>query len=145
MSTLEKAIALAAKKHAGQIDKAGQPYILHPLRLMLNVDSIEQKMVAVMHDLLEDTDTTIVDLISLGFSQNVIDAVVALTKKEGENRLDAAKRIVKNPLARTVKLADLADNMDISRIKSPTPRDMLRLEEYKKVKEFLLNPPTLFV
>lgn len=145
MSTLEKAIALAAKKHAGQIDKAGQPYILHPLRLMLNVDSIEQKMVAVMHDLLEDTDTTIVDLISLGFSQNVIDAVVALTKKEGENRLDAAKRIVKNPLARTVKLADLADNMDISRIKSPTARDVLRLEEYKKVKEFLLNPPTLFV
>lgn len=69
MSTLEKAIALAAKKHAGQIDKAGQPYILHPLRLMLNVDTIEQKMVAVMHDLLEDTDTTIVDLISLGFSQ----------------------------------------------------------------------------
>lgn len=145
MSTLEKAIALAAKKHAGQIDKAGQPYILHPLRLMLNVDSIEQKMVAVMHDLLEDTDTTIVDLISLGFSQNVIDAVVALTKKEGENRLDAAKRIVKNPVARTVKLADLADNMDISRIKSPTARDVLRLEEYKKVKEFLLNPPTLFV
>lgn len=84
MSTLEKAIALAAKKHAGQIDKAGQPYILHPLRLMLNVDTIEQKMVAVMHDLLEDTDTTIVDLISLGFSQNVIDAVVALTKKKAK-------------------------------------------------------------
>lgn len=145
MSTLEKAIALAAKKHAGQIDKAGQPYILHPLRLMFNVDTIEQKMVAVMHDLLEDTDTTIVDLISLGFSQNVIDAVVALTKKEGESRLDAAKRIVKNPLARTIKLADLADNMDISRIKSPTARDLSRLEEYKKVKEFLLNPPALFV
>ena len=116
MSTLEKAIALATKKHAGQLDKAGQPYILHPLRLMLNVESMDQKMVAVMHDLLEDTDTTIVDLITLGFSQNVIDAVVALTKKEGESRLDAAKRIVKNSLARTVKLADLADNMDLSLI-----------------------------
>ena len=145
MSTLEKAIALAAKKHAGQLDKAGQPYILHPLRLMLNVESMDQKMVAVMHDLLEDTDATIVDLITLGFSQNVIDAVVALTKKEGESRLDAAKRIVKNSLARTVKLADLADNMDLSRIKSPTPRDFMRLEEYKKVKDFLLNPPTALI
>ncbi|MBJ9984324.1 guanosine-3',5'-bis(diphosphate) 3'-pyrophosphohydrolase [Acinetobacter sp. S40] len=141
MSTLEKAIALATKKHAGQLDKAGQPYILHPLRLMLNVEGMDQKMVAVMHDLLEDTDTTIVDLITLGFSQNIIDAVVALTKKEGESRLDAAKRIVKNSLARTIKLADLADNMDLSRIQSPTQRDFLRLEEYKKVKEFLLNPP----
>lgn len=69
MSTLEKAIGLAAKKHAGQVDKAGQPYILHPLRLMLHLDTLEQKIVAVMHDLLEDTDTTIVDLISLGFSR----------------------------------------------------------------------------
>ena len=145
MSTLEKAIALATKKHAGQLDKAGQPYILHPLRLMLNVESMDQKMVAVMHDLLEDTDTTIVDLITLGFSQNVIDAVVALTKKEGESRLDAAKRIVKNSLARTVKLADLADNMDLSRIKSPTQRDFMCLEEYKKVKDFLLNPPAALI
>ncbi|MCH2014582.1 guanosine-3',5'-bis(diphosphate) 3'-pyrophosphohydrolase [Acinetobacter ursingii] len=145
MSTLEKAIALATKKHAGQLEKAGQPYILHPLRLMLNVENMDQKMVAVMHDLLEDTDTTIVDLITLGFSQNVIDAVVALTKKEGESRLDAAKRIVKNSLARTVKLADLADNMDLSRIKSPTQRDFMRLEEYKKVKDFLLNPPAALI
>lgn len=142
MSTLEKAIALAAKKHAGQLDKAGQPYILHPLRLMLNVEEPEQKIVAVLHDVLEDTDTTVVDLISLGFSQNVIDAVVALTKKQGESRLDAAKRVIKNSLAKAVKLADLADNMDLTRIKSPTAQDYLRLEEYQKVKEFLMNSST---
>lgn len=142
MSTLEKAIALAAKKHAGQLDKAGQPYILHPLRLMLNVEEPEQKIVAVLHDVLEDTDTTVVDLISLGFSQNVIDAVVALTKKQGESRLDAAKRVIKNSLAKAVKLADLADNMDLTRIKSPTTQDYLRLEEYQKVKEFLMNSST---
>ncbi|APV35314.1 HD domain-containing protein [Acinetobacter soli] len=140
MSTLEKAIGLAAKKHAGQVDKAGQPYILHPLRLMLHLDALEQKIVAVMHDLLEDTDTTIVDLISLGFSQDIIDAVIALTKKPGESRFTAAKRIVNNPLAKAVKLADLKDNMDLKRISHPTARDFARLEEYKKVQAYLLDP-----
>lgn len=139
MSTIEKAIALAAKKHMGQVDKAGQAYIFHPLRLMFKVKTSEQQIVAVLHDILEDTDTTIVDLISLGFSQEVIDAIDAMTKRPHETRIEAAYRTVKNPIARVVKLADLADNMDISRIPQPTTRDLLRLEEYKQVHQILVS------
>ncbi|TCM66967.1 HD domain-containing protein [Acinetobacter calcoaceticus] len=139
MSTIEKAIALAAKKHAGQVDKGKHPYIFHPLRLMFKMKSTEQQIVAVLHDILEDTDTTIVDLITLGFSQEVIDAILALTKMKNESRIEAAYRAVKNPIARIVKLADVADNMDLSRITQPSPRDMLRLEEYKHVHQILVS------
>lgn len=139
MSTIEKAIALAAKKHAGQLDKGNQPYIFHPLRLMFKVNTPEQQIVAVLHDILEDTDTTIVDLISLGFSQTIVDAIVSLTKKSEESRIDAAHRAVQNPIARVVKLADVADNMDLSRIANPTQKDLQRLEEYQKVRDILLS------
>lgn len=137
MSTIEKAIALAAKKHAGQIDKGKHPYIFHPLRLMFKMKSTEQQIVAVLHDILEDTDTTVVDLISLGFSQEIIDAILALTKRKNESRTEAAYRAVQNPIARIVKLADVADNMDISRIKQPSARDLMRIEEYRHVQRIL--------
>ena len=137
MSTIEKAIALAARKHAGQKDKAKQPYIFHPLRLMFKVKTTDQQMVAVLHDILEDTDTTVVDLISLGFNQDIIDAILALTKKKNESRIEAAYRAVKNPLARIVKLADVTDNMDLSRITQPSTKDLLRLKEYKHVYQIL--------
>ena len=137
MSTIEKAIALAAKKHAGQIDKGKHPYIFHPLRLMFKMNSTEQQIVAVLHDILEDTDTTVVDLISLGFSQEIIDAILALTKRKHESRIEAAYRAVKNPLARIVKLAEVTDNMDISRITHPSARDLLRMEEYRHVQQIL--------
>lgn len=139
MSSIEKAIALAAKKHAGQLDRADQPYILHPLRLMLKFKTPEQQIVAVLHDILEDTDTTVVDLISLGFSPTIIHAVQALTKHANENRIDAAYRAVKNPIARAVKLADVADNMDLSRIAHPTAQDLYRVEEYKQVQHILIS------
>ena len=137
MSTIEIAIALAAKKHAGQIDKAKHPYIFHPLRIMFKIKSPEQQIVAVLHDILEDTDTTVVDLISLGFNQDIIDAILALTKKKNESRIEAAYRAVKNPLARIVKLADVTDNMDLSRITQPSTKDLLRLKEYKHVYQIL--------
>lgn len=137
MSTIEIAIALAAKKHAGQIDKAKHPYIFHPLRIMFKMKSPEQQIVAVLHDILEDTDTTVVDLISLGFSQDIIEAILALTKKKNESRIEAAYRAVKNPIARIVKLADVTDNMDLSRITQPSTRDLLRLKEYKHVYQIL--------
>ncbi len=139
MTIIEKAIALAVQKHAGQIDKGGQPYILHPLRLMFKVKTPEQQIVAVLHDVLEDTDTTVVDLISLGFSSEIIEAIQALTKKEGESRIQAAYRAVKNPIARAVKLVDIADNMDLTRIAQPSEKDLLRLEEYKHVQQILLS------
>ncbi|OTG83145.1 HD domain-containing protein [Acinetobacter sp. ANC 4648] len=139
MSIIEKAIALAAQKHAGQVDKGNQPYIFHPLRLMLKMKTPEQQIVAVLHDILEDTDTTVVDLISLGFSQEVIEAIQALTKKDDESRVEAAYRAVKNPIARAVKLVDIADNMDLTRIPQPSANDLLRLEEYKHVQQILLS------
>ncbi len=139
MSTLEKAISLAANRHAGQVDKAQQPYILHPLRIMLNMKTPTAQIVAVLHDILEDTNTTVMELIGLGFSTDVIEAVQALTKKSGETRIEAAYRAVRNPIARAVKRADVADNMDISRISSPTPADFRRLEEYQQVYQILIS------
>src|SRR6056297_3333643 len=86
MSTLERAIEIAAAGHAGQTDKAGQPYILHPLRVMLSVSSDEERMAAVLHDVLEDTRWTAAALRQEGFSEVVIEAVIALTKTGGEPR-----------------------------------------------------------
>ncbi|WP_420002318.1 guanosine-3',5'-bis(diphosphate) 3'-pyrophosphohydrolase [Acinetobacter sp. LF10] len=138
MATLEQAISLAAKQHEGQVDKANAPYILHPLRVMLNTPTIEHKIVAVLHDILEDTETTIEDLYQFGFQEHIIDAIVALTKKQGETRLEAAQRARQNPIARVVKLADINDNMDLSRIQSPTVKDFERLKEYQQVRDLLL-------
>lgn len=139
MPTIEKAIALAAEAHAGQLDKAGQPYILHSLRVMLRVQSLPEQIAAILHDVVEDTPVTLDVLAQYGFSTEVIEAVDALTKRPDESRFDAAWRAAANPIARIVKLADNAENMDLSRLKDPTPKDMARIEEYKKVREILLN------
>ena len=137
MSTLEDAIQLAARSHAGQIDKAGQPYILHPLRVMLSVQGEAERIAAVLHDVVEDTNITFADLEMAGFHRQVVDAVRALTKLEGETRLEAAGRACRNPIARVVKLADVTDNLDLSRIARPTARDYERLKEYEQVRTLL--------
>jgi GTP diphosphokinase / guanosine-3',5'-bis(diphosphate) 3'-diphosphatase len=139
MATLERAIEIAAYAHAGQTDKAGQPYILHPLRVMLAVNSLPEKITAVMHDVVEDTNVTFADLQSEGFDPEVLAAIEALTKTTGETRLAAAQRAVVNPIARVVKLADVADNMDLSRISEPTEKDYARLKEYEQVRSILLG------
>lgn len=139
MSTLERAIAIAATAHSGQVDKAGQPYILHPLRVMLALSHEDERIAAILHDVVEDTNIDIQDLQNEGFSATVIDAVCALTKRPGETRMEAATRAAQNPIARRVKLADNADNMDLSRITNPTEADFARLEEYRKVRSFLLS------
>jgi len=138
MSTIEKAIELAARAHAGQVDKAGAPYIFHPLRLMLAVSGEHERMAAVLHDVVEDTPLSFDDLAREGFPPAVIDAVRALTKQPGEKRIDAAHRAAANPIARQVKLADVGDNMDLSRIASPTEKDYARLREYEQVRAILL-------
>ena len=137
MSTLERAIEIAARAHAGQVDKGGAPYILHPLRLMLSVSGAEARMAAVLHDVVEDTPITPEDLRREGFPEIVIEAVLALTKHKGETRMDAARRLAPNAVARAVKLADLRDNMDVSRLGSLTEKDRARLREYEQVKAFL--------
>ena len=139
MTTPDKAIQIAVSAHVGQVDKAGQPYILHPLRVMFSVETPHERLAAVLHDVVEDTEITIDDLADEGFPTEVLDAIQALTKLKGESRLDAAMRAVRNPIARKVKLADLADNMDMSRIPHPTASDHARLREYENVRKLLLN------
>ncbi|QMT41249.1 HD domain-containing protein [Neisseria shayeganii] len=137
MATLELAIELAARFHAGQRDKGGAPYILHPLRVMASVSSEAEKIVAVLHDIVEDTEMDEYGLRQHGFSDEIVEAVLALTKREKESRIDAAKRAAANPIARVVKLADVADNMDLSRLEVVTTKDLDRIEQYKAVKRIL--------
>ena len=139
MSTLEKAIEIAARAHAWQVDKAGQPYILHPLRVMLGVTRLEERITAVLHDVIEDTTLTYTYLSWQGFSPEILEALRALTKLKKEKRIDAAKRAGVNAIARVVKIADVKDNMDLSRLPYLTPRDCKRMNEYKQVLEYLTN------
>jgi len=139
MATLERAIAIAAVAHAGQVDKGGEPYILHPIRVMLRMHPGPERIVAVLHDVVEDSDVTLELLEAEGFSQEVLSAVDALTKRKGESRSDAARRAKQDPIALAVKLADNAENMDLSRMASPTGRDYARLEEYKVIRAILLG------
>ena len=137
--TLERAIELAVEHHKGQSDKAGKPYILHPLRVMMSVDKDDEKIVAVMHDIVEDTDITLDDLRNDGFSEQVISAIECVTKGEKEDYDSFIERISRNALAIQVKLADINDNMDLSRLSNVTEKDLERVEKYKKAKEQLLN------
>ena len=139
MGTLERAIELAVEHHKGQSDKAGKPYILHPLRLMMSVDKDDEKIVAVMHDIVEDTEITLDDLRNEGFSDEVLSAIECISKKDGEDYDSFIERISHNPLAIRVKLADLEDNMDKTRLSDVTEKDLERLEKYKRAKEQLLN------
>lgn len=138
MPTLERAIEIAAAAHAGQVDKAGQPYILHPIRVMLRVSTEHERMAAVLHDVVEDTPVTLERLAGEGFPQQVLAAIEALTKQPGESRLQAAARAAIDPIARAVKLADNAENMDLGRIANPTEKDLARLHEYEQVRALLL-------
>ena len=138
MSTLERAIEVAAASHAGQFARCGNPYILHPLRVMLALRTTEQQITAVLHDVVGDTHVTLEDLERAGFSGDVVDAVGALTKREGESRIDAARRAAANPIALHVKLADTRDNMDLKRIADPYGIDAVRLKEYHEVCAYLI-------
>jgi hypothetical protein len=141
MSTLEKAIAIAAEAHAGQIDKAGQPYILHPLRVMLLLTALEDRVVGVLHDVVEDGGEacSLDRLREEGFSETILAAIDSITKRpEEEDDYDAfIRRAAKHPVGRRVKLADLEDNCDLSRISAPTERDYRRIEKYRRAIEFL--------
>lgn len=128
---LEKAIVIAAKAHKGQVDKTGEPYILHPLRVMISTDSVEEKICAVLHDVIEDTEITLEYLKKEGFSSEILSALDALTKKENEDYSDFIDRVTLNKLACRVKLADLKDNMDLARIKDLTYEDFERLNKYR--------------
>ncbi len=129
---LEKAIRLAAEAHSGQRDKAGGPYILHPLRMMFTMDTPAERMVAVLHDIVEDTEWTLEALRREGFSEDIVEAVACLTRQQDESYEAFIERAAQHPIARRVKLADLADNMDVRRLETLTPKDQSRLARYLK-------------
>jgi len=131
--TLERAIAIAAEAHAGQVDKAGAPYVLHPLRMMLSMTSIDERIVAVLHDVCEDCPGWTFDRLRReGFSDHIIEALQSVTKCDGEDYEDFVRRAAANPIGRRVKLADMQDNSDLSRISTPTERDFQRVEKYRR-------------
>ena len=142
MSTLKKAIEIATEAHQGQFDKAGRDYIGHPLRVMEMGKTEEEKIVGVLHDVIEDTDWTFEKLAEEGFSDEVIAALRCVTKiSENENYDDFIDRVKKNPLAAAVKINDLTDNMDIRRLPYLSDKDVKRLKKYLKAYKKLIGEP----
>jgi (p)ppGpp synthase/HD superfamily hydrolase len=142
VATLERAIAIAAKAHEGQIDKAGAPYILHPLRVMLRVVTAEERIAAVLHDVVEDTEVTLEMLRREGFSEEVLAAVDSLTKRPGEDYEAFVARAASHQIGRRVKLADLEENSDLSRIPVPSEKDRERVAKYRRAIEQILALPS---
>jgi (p)ppGpp synthase/HD superfamily hydrolase len=132
MANLQRALEIAVESHKNQQQKDGSPYALHPIRLSLSLETEEQKIVAMLHDVVEDTDWTFEDLVGEGFSESVIAALRLLTHTDGSPYEDYIERLATNPLATVVKKADLTDNMDFKRISEPTGKDFVRLQKYHR-------------
>jgi (p)ppGpp synthase/HD superfamily hydrolase len=132
MADLEEAIRIAVEAHRGQKDRAGAPYVLHPLRMMFRLQTAAERMAAVLHDLVEDTDWTVERLREHGFPTEVVEAVDHLTRREGERYEDFVERAAAHPVALRVKIADLEDNMDVRRTGALEERDVERLSRYHR-------------
>ena len=132
MANLQRALEIAVESHKNQKQKDGTPYAFHPINLSMSLESEEQKIVALLHDVVEDTDWTFEDLVREGFSESVIEALRLLTHTDGSLYEDYVERLASNSLAKAVKKADLADNMDFKRIPEPTERDFARLQKYHR-------------
>ena len=148
MSTLQRAISVAVEAHEGQVDKGGNPYILHPMRVMMSLRTVEEMIVGVLHDVVEDCSDIGFGWERLeeeGFSPVVLDALKSVTKTpeeeshfktlSGEDRITAYLRFVdrakSNPIGRRVKRADIYDNLNVTRIDKLTEKDLARLNQYK--------------
>jgi len=130
VATLERAIEIAIRAHKGQVDKAGRPYILHPIRLMLKMDTLPEMIAAVLHDTVEDSDVTLEMLAQEGFAAEIVEAVRCLTRRPAESYERFILRAKGNPIARNVKRADLEDNMNVSRLDAISQKDFERLRKY---------------
>lgn len=132
MPTLEDAIALAVEAHRGQRDKAGEPYVLHPLRVMFACRTEVERIGAVLHDVVEDTGRTPNDLKKMGYSDEVLAALDGVTKRDGEEYEQFVDRAAANPVPRVVKIADIEDNPDLRRLATVGPKDADRMQKYVK-------------
>lgn len=146
MGTLERAIEIAVEAHSGQLDKSGCEYIGHPLRVMAAGNTIEEKIVGVLHDVVEDSEWTFEMLVAEGFSAEIVEALRCLTRlSETESYDKFIARVKSNPLAVAVKLNDLTDNMDIRRLPYISDKDVKRLKRYLKAYKQLTGIPTYSV
>ena len=135
---LERAIEIAVEAHKGKIDKGGSPYILHPLRVMMSVNGESEKIVGVLHDVVEDSVWTFEALLTEGFSVEAIEALKTVTKESEDEDYDLfIQRAMRNPIGRKVKIADLRDNLDVTRISEITDKDVKRINKYKRALKFL--------
>ena len=133
----DKALRIAIRAHKGQKDRSGKEYIMPPIRVSERCKTMQAKIVAILHDTIEDTEITPEILLSEGFPQNIVDAVLSVTKLDGESYEDFVRRSEKNPIGKEVKLADLEDNMDIRRLNEITDKDVKRLKKYLKAWRYL--------
>ena len=136
---LDKAAMICVAKHSGQRDKTGAAYFQHPMRVAMRCHCDEEKMVALLHDTIEDTDVTAEYLLDQGFPQFIIDGILAVTKRDGESYEDFVARAAQNPLGRIVKLHDLEDNLDVFRLDSISPEMAARFSKYLAAHDFLTH------
>lgn len=134
-----KAIDISYNAHKGQYDKAGKPYVSHPIYVAGKMKSNKEIIVALLHDVIEDTELTLEYLIEEGYSEDIVDAIDAITKRQEEEYFEYIERVKQNPLAKKIKIEDLKHNMDLNRIENPTDRDLERVERYKKALEILME------
>ena len=128
----KKALKLCFDAHKDQVDKSGLPYVFHPFHLAEQMTDENCVIVALLHDVMEDTDYTLNDLRAMGFSEDVLGALLLMTHKDDTPYLDYVKKLRDNQIAKTVKLADLRHNSDLSRLEIVTEKDIQRVEKYKK-------------
>ena len=136
---LDKAALICVTKHAGQRDKMGQAYFQHPMRVAMRCTTDEEKIVALLHDTIEDTDVTAEYLLAEGFPQSVVDGILSVTKREGENYEDFVARAKQNPLGRVVKLHDLEDNLNALRLDRFDADMAARYYKYLEARQYLLS------
>ena len=126
------ALKICFEAHKDQLDKSGLPYVFHPFHLAEQMTDEETCAVALLHDVVEDTDITLKDLEKLGFGEKILEAISLMTHREGVDYMDYVAKIKTNPIARAVKLADLRHNSDMTRLDTVTDWDIKRAEKYKR-------------
>lgn len=137
-NSIEKALAMAAVAHQGQKDKAGRPYIMHPMTVAVNMKSTDGIITALLHDVVEDSDITFADLEGK-FTPNIIEALKLLTHEKGTDYFEYIHKIKENELARAVKIQDLIHNSDLSRLENVSQKDIDRCAKYKKALAILVS------
>lgn len=134
----KKAMKISFKAHKNQTDKNGMPYIFHPIHLAEQMTDEKTICVALLHDVVEDTDITFEELENEGFSEDIIDALKLMTHDDSVPYMDYVKEIKTNRIATTVKIADLKHNSDLTRLDIVNEKAIKRVEKYKKAIELLL-------